>query len=82
MLNPITKLSSITTSYSINVYAPHFILGSSCTNGSIRLINGTLFEGRAEYCFEGEWVPLCGLSAATASTICQQLGFETNCKNN
>ena len=61
----------------------HSILGTSCTNGAVRMVNGnTPFEGRAEYCFEGEWVPLCGLSAATASTICQQLGFETNCKNN
>ena len=61
----------------------HSFLGTSCTNGAVRMVNGnTPFEGRAEYCFEGEWAPLCGLSAATASTICQQLGFETNCKNN
>ena len=47
----------------------------------MRLVNGTTSnEGRAEYCYEGDWVPFCGMSSRTASHICSQLGYNYTCK--
>ena len=55
----------------------------SCKNGTIRLVNGsTSNEGRVEQCFNGDWVPYCGISSITASLICKQLGYNYTCKNN
>ena len=55
--------------------------GTTCTNGTVRLINGTIAnEGRVEYCYEGEWVPFCAMSVATASVICNELGYNYSCK--
>ena len=55
----------------------------SCNNGTIRLVNGsTSNEGRVEQCFNGDWVPYCGMSSITASLICKQLGYNYTCKNN
>ena len=57
--------------------------GSTCTEGDVRLTNGsTPNEGRAEYCYEGDWVPICAVSSATASAICTQLGFNYSRKCN
>lgn len=51
-------------------------IGSNCTNGAVRLVNGaTSNEGRVEYCYNGNWVPFCGMSSITASVICNQLGY-------
>ena len=59
---------------------PH--LGSNCTNGAVKLTNGTTTnEGRVEYCYEGEWAPFCDISPSTASVICNHLGY-SSCKNN
>uniref|UniRef100_A0A1X7STL2 SRCR domain-containing protein n=1 Tax=Amphimedon queenslandica TaxID=400682 RepID=A0A1X7STL2_AMPQE len=52
------------------------VQGSQCTNGDVQLQDGTnSTNGRAMYCFEGYWTPLCSISASTASAICQTLGF-------
>lgn len=56
------------------------ILGSNCTsnstNGDIRLVGGaTAGEGRLEYCFHGEWAPMCSLPDYTSTLICQELGY-------
>jgi deleted-in-malignant-brain-tumors protein 1 len=55
------------------------IQGTSCTDGEVRLVNGTTsFNGRPEYCFEGEWAPMCSLQSRTASLMCKQLGFSSD----
>ena len=55
--------------------------GTTCTNGNVRLTNGTTAnEGRVEYCYEGEWTPFCEMSIATASVICNELGYNYSCK--
>ena len=47
----------------------------------MRLVNGsTSNEGRAEHCYNGEWVPFCGMSSMTASLICKQLGYSYTCE--
>lgn len=54
--------------------------GSDCTDGQVRLVNGTSSSnGRVEYCFEGGWSALCGMSAAASTAICRSLGFNTSC---
>ena len=57
-------------------------LGSgTCTNGTVRLVNGsTSNEGKVEYCYNGDWVPSCGMSSITASLVCKQLGYNSTCK--
>ena len=62
-------------------------LPSVCNDGDIQLVNGTNGtndtddEGRVEYCYNGTWVPVCSLSAKTASFMCQQLGHsQFTCK--
>ena len=55
-------------------------LGTACTNGAVRLTNGTTSnEGRVEYCYEGEWAPFCDISLSTASVICNELGYNYTC---
>ena len=52
------------------------IIGSECTNGDVRLVNGaTPAQGRAEYCYEGFWYPLCQMSSYTALMICKHMGY-------
>lgn len=59
------------------------IIGSSCTNGQFRLTNGaTPSEGRVEYCYNGEWSPLCYISGTTAALICKAFGYNSTCKYN
>ena len=56
-------------------------VANNCVDGAVRLVNGTSSnEGRAEYCYEGDWVPFCGMSLATASLVCNQLGYNYTCK--
>ena len=55
----------------------HNIIEPSCSNGDIRLRGGhTDREGRVEYCYNGEWAPMCSLSKYTARLICKRLGYE------
>lgn len=60
---------------------------SSCTSGSVRLVNNQTSnrrEGRIEYCHEGKWSPFCtqySLTTATAYQLCFELGYRRNsCK--
>ncbi|XP_019850477.1 PREDICTED: scavenger receptor cysteine-rich domain superfamily protein-like [Amphimedon queenslandica] len=58
-------------------YSPSQESGT-CVNGTVRLVNGsTSNEGRVEYCYDGDWVPSCGMSSITASLICKQLGYNS-----
>ena len=57
--------------------------GNSCESGKVRLVDGnTDNEGRVEYCFDGDWAPVCSLNSYTASLVCQKLGYtQYTCKN-
>ncbi|XP_011405675.2 PREDICTED: scavenger receptor cysteine-rich domain superfamily protein-like [Amphimedon queenslandica] len=52
------------------------------TNYDVRLVNGTTKdEGRLEFCYRNKWTTFCGLtyiSAKTAATLCNQLGYGGN----
>ena len=57
------------------------IIGSECTNGQVRLVNGeTSAQGRAEFCYEGFWYPFCEMNSNTALAICQTLGYNSSGK--
>ena len=59
------------------------LIGNSCTNGQVRLMNGAApSEGRVEYCYNGEWSPLCYISGTTAALICKTFGYNSTCKHN
>ncbi len=49
-----------------------------CSNGDVRLVNGGGKEnrGRVEYCYDGQWAPMCSLSVSTARLVCKSLGYE------
>ena len=48
-----------------------------CSNGDVRLVNGGRENrGRVEYCYNGQWSPMCSLSVTTARLICKSLGYE------
>ena len=61
----------------IGVHHFSFAVGSDgCTDNSVQLLGGSEpGEGRPEFCTDNTWTPMCSLSAATASLICQELGF-------
>ena len=51
---------------------------STClSNGTVQLVDGTAEnEGRAEYCYNGQWTPLCSsFDDEEATVICKQLGY-------
>lgn len=52
-------------------------IGLNCTvEGAVRLVGGeTDAEGRVEYCYNGEWAPMCSLSGYTGSLICSEMGY-------
>eukprot|EP00731_Ephydatia_muelleri_P030942 Em0022g456a len=50
---------------------------AACSDGQIRLVNGTSRAVGVEVCFNGEWGRVCGGSWSTreADVVCRQLGF-------
>ena len=61
----------------------HSIVLSSCTNGAVRLMNGsTSDEGRVEVCVNGEWGTVCdsGWDRREAEVVCRQLGYNPSCE--
>ena len=79
LLNNLPNLySSGSRLYFSDILCSFSTIGSSCTNGQIRLMNGqTSSEGRVEYCYNREWSPLCYISGTTAALICKTLGYNS-----
>ena len=51
----------------------------SCTNGTLRLINGTVESaGRVELCINGVWGTVCNLDNHDAQVVCRQMGYSVN----
>ena len=57
----------------------------SCTNGTVRLVNGSLESaGRVEICINGVWGTVCDsyiyfyYRDNVASVVCRQLGYDVN----
>ena len=54
----------------------------ACDDGDVRLMGGSSpYEGRVEYCRNGEWGIVCDDSWGTsdATVVCHQLGLSTEC---
>ena len=58
-----------------------FIAALSCTNGTLRLVNGPVESaGTVEICIDGVWGTVCGDSwgSNVARVVCRQLGYNVN----
>ena len=56
----------------------HTALVSNCSNGEIRLVNGTgAHSGRVEVCFNNRWGSICDdtWGKDDATVVCNQLGY-------
>ena len=55
-------------------------LPAACTDGRVRLENGSSREGRVEVCFNGRYDTVCDdfWDELEASIICRQLNFTVN----
>lgn len=51
----------------------------ACTDGQVRLTGpGSMAsQGRAEYCYEGNWYPFCEMTSNTALAVCLTLGYNS-----
>lgn len=80
-VSSVIPMINVSTYINLIYYLLISIIGNECTNGDIRLVNGTNSgSGRVEYCFEGGWSPLCWISSVVATTICQTVGHNTTCE--
>ena len=58
----------------------HVFPQTDCTEGDVRLINGTFqFEGIIQVCYDGEWGTVCDddwyfTFSNNTKVVCQQLG--------
>ena len=65
------------------VYFVANIVNTSCTYGSLRLVDGAhSHEGRVEICINGDWGTVCddNWSNEDAKVACRQLGYPENGK--
>jgi deleted-in-malignant-brain-tumors protein 1 len=65
--------STCSTEYGLRCFNP-----GSCTDGQLRLYNGTIQqEGRAEVCINGVWSAICqyGFNTIDAYVFCASLGY-------
>ncbi len=67
----------------LNVLTLHYCsLIDNCTNGDVRLVDGTEMEGYVEVCIQSVWGTISDryIFTAEANAICRQLGYTGQCK--
>ena len=79
--NPVSTTGKCTYCLLCSYIANKFcaIVRSDCSNGDVRLVNGTtLSEGRVEICYDGVWGSVCdsGWGDQDAAIVCLQLNFQ------
>ena len=69
---------SCNTTILLNIFTTVDSVGSNCTYGDVRLVDGSnQYEGRVEVCINDQWGTVCDNSwgNADASIVCKQLGY-------